>query len=239
MNPFEALILKCPDIEKQLGYAFKNKEYLALAFIHRSFFNEHREEVKEHNERLEFLGDSVLGLIVSDYLYEYLPDRPEGELSHLRSHIVEAGACVGYALKLGIASYILLGKGERMSEGRGRESILADVFEAIVGSIYLDGGLEECKRFFFRHFLEEVESMLREPMRNFKADLQDYSQKKHQRPPIYKVLKETGPDHSKIFEIAVFIDDKQVGSGSGSSKKEAEQDAARNAVEKLKRSSNV
>ncbi len=233
MNTYDALILKCPAIEKQLGYTFKNKELLALAFVHRSFFNEHREVVKEHNERLEFLGDSVLGLVISDYLYEYLPSNPEGDLSHLRSHIVEAGSCMQFVIKLNIAEYILLGKGERMNDGRGRESILADFFEALIGAIYLDGGLEECKRFFFRHFFTEVESALNAPFRNWKAELQDYSQKKHQKPPIYKVLKESGPDHSKIFDVVVLIESKEVGKGSGSSKKQAEQSAAEDALKNI------
>jgi ribonuclease-3 len=121
-------------IEERIGYVFKDKNLLFTAFVHRSFFNEHRDLITENNERLEFLGDSVLGVIVSDFLFHYFPQKPEGELSHLRAQVVEAKACAGYIQKLQIGEYVLLGKGERMNEGRGRETILADLFEAIVGA---------------------------------------------------------------------------------------------------------
>jgi ribonuclease-3 len=230
MNFLEKLKHQVPELEKRMGYAFKNPQLLITAFVHRSFFNEHRELVKEHNERLEFLGDSVLGLIVSDFLYQHLPTHPEGELSHLRSQIVEAGACAAYLQKLDLGEFVLLGRGERMNEGRGRDTILADLFEAIVGAIYLDGGIESAKFFFLGHFQKDLETSLKTPLRNWKAELQDYSQKKYQRPPIYKVVKESGPDHSKVFEVVAMIDDQVVGEGHGSSKKEAEQSAAENAL---------
>jgi ribonuclease-3 len=233
MNLVEKLLDKSPEIEERLGVVFKNRDLLLLAFVHRSFFNEHRDLVPGHNERLEFLGDSVLGLIISDYLYEYLPLHEEGQLSHLRSHLVEASSCVAYFCKLHLDQYALLGKGERMNDGRGRETILADMFEALVGAIYLDGGLDAVKYFFFRHFYDEVENALKEPLRNWKAELQDYSQKKYQKPPLYRVMSESGPDHSKIFEVAAYIEEEKVGVGSGSSKKQAEQAAAQNALANL------
>lgn len=220
-------------IEKKLGYAFKDKKLLTLAFVHRSFYNEHRDLVQEHNERLEFLGDSVLGLIVSDYLYHHLPTQAEGELSQLRSRIVEASTCAYFLQKLGLAEYVFLGKGEKMNEGRGRETILADLFEALIGAIYIDGGLEVSRQFFWRHFTLDIAHILKEPTRNWKAELQDYSQKKYQKPPTYKVEKEAGPDHSKVFHVAVYIDNREMGKGTGASKKEAEQAAAQNALEKL------
>jgi ribonuclease-3 len=235
MNGFEKLLQEAALIEEKIGYCFKDKNLLATAFVHRSFFNENREAIAHHNERLEFLGDSVLGLIVSDYLYAALPDQPEGELSHLRSQIVEASSCADYAQQLGIAEFVLLGRGERMNDGKGRETILADLLEAIIGAIYLDGGLEEARRVFLGHFQEAMLSKLKEPLRNWKAELQDYSQKKHQKPPIYKVVGESGPDHSKIFQIVVIIDDKEVGEGSGSSKKQAEQAAAETALKQLEK----
>ncbi len=120
-----------------------------------------------------------------------------------------------------------------MNDGRGRDTILADLFEALIGAIFLDGGLDEVKRFFFGHFSEEIAQLLSAPLRNWKAELQDYSQKKHQKPPMYKVLKEVGPDHSKMFYVIALIDEQQVGEGMGSSKKEAEQAAAENALKKL------
>lgn len=233
MNSIEALIKKCPEIETRIGYTFKDRKLLLLAFVHRSFFNENRDLVNQHNERLEFLGDSVLGLIISDYLYEYLPTEDEGRLSHLRSHIVESSSCFSFVQKLSVAEHMLLGKGERMNDGRGRDTILADLFEALIGAIYLDGGLDAAKLFFFRHFLEDVENTLKEPLRNWKAELQDYSQRKYQKPPTYKVAKETGPDHSKMFHIVVYLDEREVGQGLGASKKQAEQAAAEDALKRI------
>jgi len=229
----QELIQRIPVIEERLGYTFNDKDLLILAFVHRSFYNENRDLVPQHNERLEFLGDSVLGLIVSDYLYEKLPSYAEGQLSHLRSHLVEASSCVQYLYKLGISEFVLLGKGERMNDGRGRDTILADLFEALIGAIYLDGGLSEAKRVFLSHFDKEIENAFNEPLRNWKAELQDYSQKKHQKPPVYKVIKETGPDHGKVFHVVAVIEDVEVGAGEGSSKKQAEQAAAEDALNKL------
>lgn len=233
MNPIQELLSHSVEIEEKIGYTFQDKELFLLAFVHRSFFNEHRDLAPQHNERLEFLGDSVLGLMISDYLFSQLPKEPEGQLSHLRSQIVEAGSCVQFVNKLGIAQYVLLGRGEKMNDGRGRDTIVADLFEALIGAIYLDGGLEEVKRFFFGHFESELQEHLSRPMRNWKAELQDYSQKKYQKPPVYKVLKEVGPDHSKVFTVAAYIDEIEVGEGIGSSKKEAEQAAAESALRKL------
>lgn len=231
----EDLIRQYPKVEEILGYRFKDKWLLQQAFIHRSFYNENRERVKEHNERLEFLGDSVLGLLVSDYLYHHLPTQDEGELSRLRSHLVEAASCARFLQKLGLASYVLLGKGERANEGRGRETILADLFEALIGAVYIDGGMEEARRIFFAHFESEILSIVKEPSRNWKAELQDYSQKVYHEPPIYKVEKEIGPDHSKIFHVVALLDDKEAGRGVGASKKEAEQAAAKDAMEWVNR----
>lgn len=221
------------EVEDRLGYTFKNKKLISQAFIHRSYYNEHRDQVEEHNERLEFLGDSILGLLISDYLYHHLPTQAEGELSRLRAHLVEASSCAKFLLKLGLAPFVLLGRGERMNEGRGRETILADLFEALLGAIYLDGGLNEVKRLFWMHFEKEIQAILEHPARNWKAELQDYSQKKYQKPPVYQVVSEMGPDHSKVFLVAAFLDTQEVGRGSGSSKKEAEQAAAQDAIEKL------
>ncbi len=233
MNPIEELLARAFMIEEKLNYSFRNKRLLLLAFVHRSFFNEHRDWIEEHNERLEFLGDSVLGLIISKYLYLNLPLEPEGYLSHLRSHIVEAGSCAQLLSHLDIASYVLLGKGERMNGGRGRETILADLFEALIGAVYLDGGIDAAERFFLGHFSEKLKEYLKKPLRNWKAELQDYSQKKYQKPPLYKILKESGPDHSKVFQITASIDQLDIGEGRGSSKKEAEQAAAEDALKKL------
>jgi ribonuclease III len=205
---------------------------LTLAFVHRSFVNEHR-EITDHNERLEFLGDSVLGMLIAEYLYKHMPDTPEGDLSYLRSRLVEASTCVAFVQKLSISQYLLLGKGERMNDGRGRDSILADFFEAIIGAIYLDGGIENARKFIFNNFSEEIIAILKKPLRNWKAMLQDYCQKNFQQTPFYQVLEESGPDHSKIFKVSVHITDQLLGEGHGASKKEAQQDAAADALAKL------
>ncbi|HEX2583387.1 MAG TPA: ribonuclease III, partial [Chlamydiales bacterium] len=214
---------------------FENKDILINSLIHRSYVNEHREGTLNHNERLEFLGDSVLGLVVADYLYHRLPSYSEGALSQLRSKLVEAATCAKYLQKLGLQDYILLGRGEKMTEGRNKISILADAFEAVVGAIYLDGGLSITKSFLLCHFEEEANEAIGSPPRNFKAELQDYSQKKFQKVPVYKISGESGPDHSKLFHVIVYVNEREAGVGLGASKKEAEQRAAFDALSKLER----
>lgn len=232
MNTMEHLQKQIPAIESKLHYTFQNHSLLTLAFVHRSYINEHR-EVLQHNERLEFLGDSILGLIIAEYLYKKFPNYPEGDLSYLRSRLVEATSCVSFIHKMDIDKLILLGKGERMNDGRGRESILADLFEAIIGAIFLDGGLKAAQSFIFDNFSEEIEAILKTPLSNWKALLQDYCQKKYQQTPFYQVLEESGPDHSKNFIIAVMIENEEYGRGSGASKKEAQQSAAESAIERI------
>ncbi len=232
MDPLEQLRAQLESIEEKLGYVFANKDFLLLSLIHRSFINEYREHALQHNERLEFLGDSVLGLIVADYLYHRLPAHPEGQLSQLRSRLVDANSCAQYLQKLALGAYILLGRGETISEGRTKTSILADAFEALLGAIYLDGGLGVTKSFLLFHFEAEFEAAIDSPPRNYKAELQDLSQKQYQKTPLYKVVDETGPDHAKIFHVMVWIDEKEAGMGIGASKKEAEQRAAFDALSK-------
>lgn len=233
MEHYSNLVESCPEIESKIDYVFQDKPLLALAFVHRSFINENREIIQHHNERLEFLGDSVLGLLVAEYLYKYLPETPEGELSYLRSRLVEASSCFAYIQRLDVAPHLLLGKGERMNDGRGRESILADLFEAIIGAVYLDGGLDAARRFLFKNFSKDMQAILKAPERNWKALLQDYSQKKFQQTPTYHVVHDSGPDHNKVFEIAVVVNEKEWGRGAGQSKKEAQQAAAADAMQRL------
>jgi ribonuclease-3 len=235
MNAWEKLLQHISEIEAKLNYTFKDKNLLALALVHRSFINENRGVAPQHNERLEFLGDSVLGLLIAEYLFKYMPSTPEGELSYLRSRLVEASSCVVYIQKLDVHKYLLLGKGERLNNGRGRESILADLFEAIFGAIYLDGGIDMAKRFLFSHFSPEIDAILKTPIKNMKAILQDFAQKKFRQAPVYKVISAVGPDHSKTFDVSVWIQNEEVGHGSGSSKKEAEQSAAADALAKMKK----
>jgi len=233
MNTTEELIKQAPLIESKLGYHFRDRTFLTLAFVHRSFINENR-NIASHNERLEFLGDSILGLLIADYLYRSLPSNTEGDLSYLRSRIVEASSCILFVQKLDVEKYVLLGKGERMSEGRGRESILADLFEAIIGAIYLDGGIEAAREFVFKNFSNEIAEILKTPLKNWKAVLQDYCQKNYQSAPFYRVIDEIGPDHSKTFTISVTINGEELGRGSGTSKKEAQQSAAADAISRFK-----
>ena len=235
MNTYDYLQKGIPLIETQIHYTFKDKHSIALAFIHRSFTNEHRNVIDHHNERLEFLGDAILGLVISDFLYSYCPDHPEGELSYLRSRLVEASACTLYLQKIDLERFLVVGKGESMNEGKGRETILADLFEAIIGAIYLDGGIEAARHFFFDHFKDVVLSIIEQPHRNWKAELQEYCQKKYQKPPEYHVFKEKGPDHLKTFYVQAHLGQKEFGNGKGSSKKKAEQSAAENAVLILER----
>lgn len=232
LDSIEQLAKHADEIEKKIGYSFRKKELLSIAFTHCSFVNEHP-EAPSHNERLEFLGDSVLGLIISEFLFEGCPKSPEGVLSSNRSRLVEAPACASYVHRLGIENYVLLGKGERLNDGRGRETILADLFEAIVGAIFLDGGLDSARRFLLSHFTDDFRQLIRAPSSNWKAELQDYFQKQHGVSPKYVVLSETGPDHAKTFEIAVFFEEHELGRGVGSSKKEAQQAAAAAAFQKI------
>ncbi len=236
MTPFELVRQNLPQIEEKIGTIFEDKDLLILAFVHRSYVNEHRDQIDQHNERLEFLGDSVLGLVMADYLFRRLPTYAEGDLSQLRSRLVDTVACVRFIQKLNLADYILLGKGEQLSEGRTKGSILADAFEAIIGAMYLDGGIGVVRSFITFHFEAEIEEAIGSPARNYKAELQDYSQKKFQKPPGYRVVEETGPDHAKIFHVVVSIDHRDLGTGMGPSKKEAEQRAAFEALGKIEAS---
>lgn len=234
MENIDRILGSADKIEEQLGYHFKNRNYLVTAFVHSSFINENKDLIKESNERLEFLGDAVFGLIIGEYLFTRYPSYPEGTLSHYRSRLIEASSCAKYLKKLKVDEHLLMGKGEKKNFlVRPNPSILADLFEAIVGAIYLDGGLEKAQRFILEHFEEDIELTLQAPIRNWKAELQDYSQKKYQKVPTYKVMNEAGPDHSKTFHISVFIDDMIMGSGYGSSKKSAQQAAAAEALYRL------
>jgi len=232
MSPIEELKRELPNIEKILGYSFHDKNLLILSFVHRSFVNENKKLIDEHNERLEFLGDAVLGCIVSDFLYALLPEETEGKLSTLRSELIDSSSCCEYLQDLGLEKYIQLGKGEQVTS-RGRKNILADVFEAIIAAIFLDGGHKKAKDFIFKHFEGKFKKRVEEPSHNYKAELQDFFQKNYQTAPVYQTLKETGPQHQKLFHVAVFLNEKEMGKGSGLSKKEAQQMAAKNALNNL------
>lgn len=220
-------------VEKKLGVAFQDKTLLMTAFVHRSFWNENQEVVAEHNECLEFLGDSVLGLLVASYLYQSYPELDEGALSKLRSQLVDAPACAGFAGALGVGEFVLLGKGEQLNRGKGRESILADLFEAVIGALYLDQGLEAVRTFFLGHFQGVVDAQVKSPQRNWKADLQDVAQREYQHTPRYEVEGESGPAHAREFVVSVWIGERRCGEGRGLSKKEAQVAAAEDAMKRI------
>ncbi len=233
MDVMERFKNNIASIEEKLGYAFEDQSLLILAFTHRSFVNEAKGIVEGHNERLEFLGDAVLGLVLSDYLYHRFPEAPEGDLSQMRSRLVDANSCARYLQKLGLEEAIILGKGERLGEGKAKTSIQSDVFEALIAALYLDGGLVIVKSFFLCHFEADIEEVAGSPARNYKAELQDFSQKKFQKAPEYAVIQETGPDHAKMFHVRVLVNGDAMGVGMGASKKQAEQGAAFAALAKL------
>lgn len=220
-------------IYQKLNYTFKNPEILDEALTHSSYRHEAKEEGIRHNERLEFLGDQVLGLLVSQFLYTKMQDAEEGSLSHLRAHLVEASSCADYVQKLELIEHLKLGKGEARNQGRGRETLFADLFEAILGAIFLDGGFDAAYLFFEDKVVPLLEEKLKNPPFNYKASLQTLVQKEYKTHPQYKVLEESGPEHSKIFKVGVFIQDKMLGLGDGGSKKLAEMQAAKNALQAL------
>lgn len=219
-------------IEQQISYTFKDKRLLSLAFTHSSFAHEQQQETPQ-NERLEFLGDAVLGLIISEHLYTHFKKMPEGRLSQIKSQLINASACTHYMKKINIHSHILLGKGEKMALSKGKNSILADLFEALIGAIYLDGGLTSAKNFLFKYFFTDIEMIIQEPKENYKALLQDFCQQVHKVTPSYHLLQEEGPDHHKTFSVSVNMGDQVLGIGQGTSKKEAQQHAAKNALESI------
>jgi len=235
MTTHEELIKKIPEIEAVLHYTFRDKALLQRAFMHSSYLNEMRKVVLKHNECLEFVGDSVLNLIVADYLFQLFPERSEGELSSMRSVVVSSHACIEYVKRMGLEKYIIMGKGERIKLDRMKSSIFADFYEALLGAIYLDGGIEKARQFFIYHSADQMIETIQKPSRNFKAELQELTQKTHQLIPRYAILKQLGPDHEKKFQVGVSLDDKLIGEGFGASKKEAEQQAAEQALYHLKR----
>jgi ribonuclease-3 len=220
--------------EWAIGYRFKDKKLLNTALTHSSFANEHSLPITEYNERLEFLGDAVLELISSEYLYMNLAEHPEGSLTRIRATIVRGQALASYARKINLNKYLVLGKGEEASGGRKRVSILANTFEAVIGAIYLDGGYYCAKDFVVKFIGEMVENFEEDSyIYDCKTALQEEIQSTTGELIEYRVLNESGPDHDKTFYVQVVIGNRPWGEGVGKSKKEAEQNAAREALEKL------
>lgn len=216
------------DFQKQIGVEFNDKELLKQAFIHRSYINENKGSGLSHNERLEFLGDAVLELVITDFLYKKYTDKAEGELTAYRSALVNADTCASIASKIGIGNLLLLSKGESKDTGRARQYILANALEALIGAIYLDQGMDKAKVFIDENFTGMIEEIISKGGHvDSKSLFQEKSQEFEGQTPSYKTIKETGPDHDKKFTVGVYIGKELVATGEGKSKQDAEQNAAR------------
>ena len=211
-------------LQRRLGYSFRNIELLDTALTHRSYANEGPRR-SPHNERLEFLGDAVLGLVLSEQYYRELPEANEGELSKIRSRLVSASHLAKMARILELGAYLHLGKGEVSTGGRHKASLLANAFEALMGAIFLDGGYAAASEFIQKLFTREMD-----PYLDFKSQFQEFVQRTKRQIPSYQVIREDGPEHQKIFEVAVSIQGSEVAIGVGTSKKNAEQQAAKNGL---------
>ena len=223
------------ELEQHLDYTFHDLRLLRAALYHSSYANEHRAQSVSSNERLEFLGDAVLGFVSADYLYGKHPDLPEGELTRIRAALVCEVSLHEVAQRLHLGDFLMLGKGEESGGGRHRPSILADAVEAVLAAVYLDGGIDEARALVHRILLEkEPEQVVESRRRDCKTELQELVQRKPNQELRYELVSESGPDHAKVFTVAVMLNGQVVGLGSGHSKKEAEQSAARTALEQMK-----
>lgn len=220
------------DLESAIGIQFTNKGLLAQAFVHRSHLNETKEH-SESNERLEFLGDAVLSFVTSEYLFTSYPKFPEGTLTNVRSTLVKTKSLALVAADLHLGDLLLLSRGEESSGGRVNESLLADCFEALLGAIFLDQGIDAVKKFLTTHLLYKTQTILEtKSYIDFKSLLQELTQEKTKVSPTYRVAKSEGPDHNKTFWVEVLSGETLLGQGTGKSKQEAEQKAAEDALEK-------
>lgn len=218
------------ELEQKIGYTFKNKTYIETALTHSSYANEVKNGVK-CNERLEFLGDSVLSIVVSDYIFKNCPNFPEGDLTKLRASLVCEKSLCRFAKKLGLGNYLKLSHGERNLKGNERPSILADAFEAVIAAIYLDGGMNEARKFIMSYVKPELDNPRPLTFKDYKTTLQEIVQQNPEERVEYVLVGESGPDHDKHFTVEVKLNSNVIGKGGGRSKKEAEQQAAREALE--------
>lgn len=226
--------LNLEEFERKISYTFSDKHLLILALTHSSYANEIKKGSHENNERLEFLGDAVLDMAVSEYMYRHFPKMPEGELTKLRAAVVCEGSLAELSRKLGVGRVLLLGKGEESTGGRNRDSILADAFESIIGAICIDGGVDAAVTYVMRFMVDCIEHT-KSTFRNLdcKTHLQEVIQKVSKIPLQYAIIDEQGPDHNKVFVAEVTHEGRVLGTGKGRSKKEAEQNAANNALEHI------
>jgi ribonuclease-3 len=219
------------ELEKNIGVTFSNRTLLETAMTHRSFINEANGQATEHNERLEFLGDAVLEILVSEYLFTTYPQYREGDLTALRSAVVKMESLSEIALTLGLGEYIRMSKGEEQTGGRQRPYILANTFEAFLGALFLDQGMEACKVFLSSVLFDKIGKVIEQKdYIDSKSYLQERTQEKYHVTPLYRLVKEDGPDHDKTFTVEVLVNNKVFGVGSGKSKQQAQQEAALQAL---------
>lgn len=219
------------EFSKKIGVVFKDENFLKQAFTHRSYLNENPDWATPHNERLEFLGDAVLELATSDFLFKKFPEKPEGELTSFRAALVNADSLAEVAEDLDINNYLLLSRGEAKDIGRGRLYILSNTYEAIIGAIYLDQGYKSAEEFIKKTLLPKIEEVLEKGLyRDPKSMFQEKSQEVVQLTPVYKVLEEWGPDHDKQFRVGVYLGEELIAEGEGPSKQLAEQEAAKSGL---------
>ena len=218
------------ELEESIHYRFNNKKLLTEALSHSSYANENKRN-RRSNERLEFLGDSVLSIVVSQYLFEHFSHLPEGELTKIRASLVCEKSLHVFAKQIDLGKYLLLGKGEENTGGRERASILADAFEALIAAIYLDGGLDAAKEHILRFIPEDIDSQKSSAFNDYKTILQEVIQQNPEEKVEYVIADQSGPDHNKAFTVNVCLNTNVIGVGVGRSKKEAEQQAAREALE--------
>lgn len=226
-------MLELNNLERELNLKFKNKETLRNAFIHRSYLNEHSEEELGNNERLEFLGDAVLSFIVSEYIYNKYPNHPEGDLTNFRASIVNAKVLSQIAQSLNLGEYLFLSRGEEATGGRSRQYLLANTFEALLGAIYLDQGMGEASKFVHKNLLPILADIVENQLyKDYKSKFQEIAQEQKGVTPVYRIIKEEGPDHEKEFTTGVYIGEELISQGVGRSKQQAEQEAARSGLAK-------
>ena len=219
------------ELEDKIGYHFKNKELLTVALTHSSYANERKAQHIQYNERLEFLGDAVLSIVVSDYIFKHCPELPEGELTKLRATLVCEKMLFEFAKQIDLGSYLLLSKGERNNGGANRPSIVSDAFEALIAAIYIDGGMAPASKHILNFVIPAIKNAKKKPVKDYKTTLQEIIQQNPGERLEYVLASESGPDHNKHFVFEVHLNSNVIGRGGGRSKKEAEQQAAREALE--------
>lgn len=224
------------EVAKKIGVEFKNKKLLKTAFTHRSYLNENRGKGLENNERLEFLGDAVLELIISSFLFTNYPDKAEGDLTSIRAAIVRTESLAEESKKLDLGQHLKMSKGEEDSGGKEKEYLLANLYEATLGAIYLEHGYKVCEDFVGRTLLKKVDKIVSQKLFiDPKTKIQELMQSKFKITPTYEIIEENGPDHDKMFTVALLKGEQQLSVGHGHSKQKAEEDAAKNAIEKIER----